>query len=99
MKRLIIALALPLLLTAGTARAERPMSPGVGVTSTASYSELKVTPEMWFYDQAMREYKDRRMAVRRHASSRRTTAATAGKHEMVRLLEQPSASQQRPLPR
>jgi hypothetical protein len=70
MKRLLIALALPLLLTAGTARAERPTSPGVGVSSAASYSELKVTPEMWFYDQAMRQYKDPRMAVRANAEFR-----------------------------
>jgi hypothetical protein len=70
MKRFLIALALPLLLTAGAARAERPMAAGVGSESAVSYSELKVTPEMWFYDQAMRQYKDPRMAVRANAAFR-----------------------------
>jgi hypothetical protein len=70
MKRLIIALALPLLFAAGAAAAERPTSPGMGGNSSVSYSELKVTPEMWFYDQAMRQYKDPRMAVRANAELR-----------------------------
>ena len=70
MKRLLIALALPLLLTAGAARAERPTSPGLGIDSAVSVSELKVTPEMWYYDQAMRQYKDPRMAVRANAEFR-----------------------------
>jgi hypothetical protein len=70
MKRLLIALALPLLLTAGTARADRPMSAGLGIDSAVSMSELRVTPEMWFYDQAMRQYKDPKMAVRANAEYR-----------------------------
>ena len=70
MKRLTIALALPLLLTAGSVRADRPVSPGLGTDSAVSFSELKVTPEMWFYDQAMRRYKDPRMAVRANAEFR-----------------------------
>ncbi len=70
MKRLLIALALPLLLTAGAARADRPTSAGVGVDSAVSYSELRVTPEMWFYDQAMRQYMDPKMAVRANAEFR-----------------------------
>jgi hypothetical protein len=70
MKRLLIALAMPLLLTAGTARADRPATPGVGMDSAVSYSELRATPDMWFYDQAMRQYKDPRMAVRANAEYR-----------------------------
>ncbi len=35
---------------------------GLGVA--VSSGELKVTPEMWFYDQAMRQYKDPKAQVR-----------------------------------
>jgi hypothetical protein len=66
MKRLLIAFALPLLLTAGVAGAERPVA-GLGVDTVVSPGELKATPEMWFYDQAMRQYKDPKMAVRAKA--------------------------------
>ena len=70
MKRLLIALALPLLLTAGTARAERPVVGGLGLDSVVSPGDLKATPEMWFYDQAMRQYKDPKMAIRAKAEYR-----------------------------
>ena len=70
MKRLVIALALPLLLNVGIVRADRPMTGGLGFGSAVSPSELKVTPEMWFYDQAMRQYKDPKMAVRARAEYR-----------------------------
>ena len=66
MKRLMIAFALPLLLVAGVARAERPAA-GLGVDAGVSSGDLKATPEMWFYDQAMRQYKDPKMAVRAKA--------------------------------
>ena len=66
MKRLVIAFALPLLLVAGVARAERPAA-GLGIDAVVSPGELKATPEMWFYDQAMRQYKDPKMAVRAKA--------------------------------
>ncbi len=70
MKRLLIALGLPLLLTAGAAAADRATSAGLGIDSAVSASELKATPEMWFYDQAVRQYKDSRMAVRASAEYR-----------------------------
>jgi hypothetical protein len=70
MKRLVIALALPLLLTAGIAKAERPVATGLGIDSVVSPGELKATPEMWFYEQAMRQYKDPKMAVRARAEFR-----------------------------
>jgi hypothetical protein len=66
MKRLAIAIALLVLLTAGLARAERPTTTGLGLT-TVSPGELKATPEMWFYEQSMRQYKDPKMAVRAKA--------------------------------
>jgi hypothetical protein len=70
MKRLIIALALPLLLSVSAVRADRPLAGSVGGDSALSSSEIKVTPEMWFYDQAMRQYKDPKMAVRARAEYR-----------------------------
>jgi len=66
MKRLLIAFALPLVLVA-VARAERPAASGLGIDAAVSPGELKATPEMWFYDQAMRQYKNPKMAVRAKA--------------------------------
>jgi len=70
MKRLVIAFAVPLLLAAVVARAQRPGPAGLGIHSVVSPGELKATPEMWFYDQAMRQYKDPKMAVRANAEFR-----------------------------
>lgn len=70
MKRLVIALALPLLLTAGIAGAQQPVRGGVGLDSVVSPGELKSTPEMWFYEQSMQQYKDPKMAVRAKAEYR-----------------------------
>ncbi len=70
MKRLAIVLVLPLLFATGVARAEKPVSSGLGIDTVVSPGELKVTPEMWFYDQAMRQYKDSKMAVRANAEFR-----------------------------
>ena len=70
MKRLVIAFAVPLLLTAGVALAQRPAATGLGIDSVVSPGELKATPEMWFYDQAMRQYKDPKTAVRAKADFR-----------------------------
>ena len=66
MTRLVLVFALPLLLVAGVARAERPAA-GLGIDTVVSPGELRATPEMWFYDQAMRQYKDPKMAVRAKA--------------------------------
>ena len=94
------ALVLPLLLTVGTARADRPAAGGLGIDSVVSPGELKATPEMWFYDQAMRQYKDPKMAVRAKAEFRADQRQRRlESHEMVRFLEQPPASQQRSVPR
>jgi hypothetical protein len=68
MKRFAFALTLPLLLTVGIAFAERPAPTSVSAESGISFGDLKVTPEMWFYEQAMRQYKDPKMMVRARAA-------------------------------
>jgi hypothetical protein len=70
MRRLVTALALPLLLTASIAYAQKPAAAGLSADSTVSPGELKTTPEMWFYEQAMRQYKDPKVAVRAKAEYR-----------------------------
>jgi hypothetical protein len=73
MKRPILFSAITLLLFAAVpVYAEKPLNTtaGVGVGSAISASDIKPTPEMWFYDQAMREYKDPQMAVRTQAEIR-----------------------------
>jgi hypothetical protein len=68
MKRLAVALALSFLLAA-VARAEKPAAAGLRLDSVPS-GELTITPEMWFYEQALRQYKDPKMAVRAQAELR-----------------------------
>lgn len=70
MKRLAIGGVLFLLLAAAAVRAEKPIATGVGSGGIVSPGELKATPEMWFYDQAMRQYRDPQMAVRAYADLR-----------------------------
>jgi hypothetical protein len=70
MKRLILASASLVLLTVGIAQADRPTSTSVGLDSVVSPGGLTATPEMWFYDQAMKQYKDPKMAVRARAEYR-----------------------------
>ncbi len=70
MNRLAIVLALPLLLSGGVVRAERPLATGLGLDSVVSSGDLKATPEMWFYDQAARQYRDPKLAVRAKAEFR-----------------------------
>ncbi|MEN6404939.1 MAG: hypothetical protein ABFC77_00555 [Thermoguttaceae bacterium] len=73
MRRLAIGLAFLLLLAPATfARAEKPVATGVGLNNTVAAGELKATPEMWFYDQAMRRYSDPKFAVRENAVARAT---------------------------
>jgi hypothetical protein len=67
MKRLAIASAFVLMFSGVSVRAEKPIETGLGLGATVSPGELKVTPEMWFYDQAMRQYKDPKMVVRANA--------------------------------
>jgi hypothetical protein len=70
MKRPAIAAVLFLLLLPASLRAEKPITTGLGPTTIVSPGELKATPEMWFYDQALRQYKDPQMAVRAQADVR-----------------------------
>jgi len=70
MKRLVIAPALVFLLFVVPARAEKPTPTHLGLDTTISTSELKATPEMWFYDQQLRQYRDPKMAVREKADLR-----------------------------
>lgn len=67
MKRLVILLALPALLTCALAKAERPTRTGLGLSTVISPGELKVTPGMWYYDQALRRYNDPKAMVRAKA--------------------------------
>jgi hypothetical protein len=70
MKRLAIVPFLLFLLSAEPVHAEKPITSGLGSNALISPGDLKATPEMWFYDQAMREYKDPQMAVRAKADLR-----------------------------
>lgn len=70
MKRFAIASALVLMVLAGSVRAERPVTANSGLGSAVSPGELKATPEMWFYDQALQQYRDPKMAVRAKAEFR-----------------------------
>jgi hypothetical protein len=70
MMRLAISSAVLLLVFAAPLRAEKPVAAGLGLNTVVSPGELKATPEMWFYDQAMRQYKDPQMAVRAKADLR-----------------------------
>jgi hypothetical protein len=70
MKRLAILSALLSLVLTAPLRAEKPTPSGLGLGSVVSPGELKATPEMWFYEQAMQQYKDPQMAVRAKADFR-----------------------------
>ena len=70
MKLQAICSALFLLLAATPLRAEKPVALGLGADTVVSPGELKSTPEMWFYDQALRQYKDPKTAVRAKADFR-----------------------------
>jgi hypothetical protein len=70
MKRLAISSALLLVFFAAVARAEKPISTSLNTNTVVSPGELKATPDMWFYDQAMRQYKDPQASVRAKADFR-----------------------------
>ncbi len=70
MKRFAVVSVLFLLAFPVLARAEKPNTAGWGTSALISSGELKATPEMWFYDQEMRQYKDPQMAVRAKADVR-----------------------------
>ena len=67
MKRLAISSTLLLLLAATPVRGEKPVAAGLGSGMIISSGELKATPDMWFYEQALRQYQDPKMAVRAKA--------------------------------
>jgi hypothetical protein len=84
MKRLSIILSATIAFTAGGAWAQSPdrttakpapeakaaKGAPAGSYLTLSPGEVQATPEMWFYEQAMREYMDPALAVRRDAEAR-----------------------------
>jgi hypothetical protein len=67
MRRLFTLLTLAVILSPVAARAEKPLTTGLGLDGLVSPGELKATPEMWFYDQQMRHYNDPKMMVRANA--------------------------------
>jgi hypothetical protein len=70
MKRILCASSMLLVLTVAVARAEKPSTAAMGAGPVVSSGELKATPEMWFYEQSMRQYKDPKVAVREKAAFR-----------------------------
>lgn len=70
MNRLTFGPLLILAFVAAPVRAEKPLTNNLGLSSAASMGDVKATPEMWFYDQAMRQYKDPQQMVRIKADQR-----------------------------
>jgi hypothetical protein len=66
MKRLVFALVALLMCYAGAASAQNRNERG-GSERPISLGELTPTPEMWFYEQARRDYENPKNAVRRKA--------------------------------
>ncbi len=69
MKRSIAALVI-VFAVGSIAWAERPAARNTNMQTIVSSGELKATPEMWFYEQALRQYKDPKMMVRANAQYR-----------------------------
>lgn len=57
-------------LTAAVGKSSIRAQSDIGSMTTISPGELKATPEMWFYEQYMRQYQDPKMAVRANAEYR-----------------------------
>ena len=70
MKWLAISLPLVLLLLAVPASAEVPGGTGIQLGGTISPGEITPTPEMWFYEQYLRQYQDPKAMVRKKAEFR-----------------------------
>ena len=70
MKWLPIALAALFVLTAAPAMAQQPYTPELGYSVGISPGSVSATPEMWFYEQYLRQYQDPAAAVRRAAEFR-----------------------------
>lgn len=59
-----------LLLSVVSVRAEKPSGPVTSLGEIRASGEVTPTPEMWFYDQSMRQYNSPQMAVRAKADIR-----------------------------
>jgi hypothetical protein len=73
MKRLLIAVPVLVTCIALTALAEKPtvaIRPAPSTAGSFSMGELTPTPEMWFYEQYLRQYQDPKAAVRANAEFR-----------------------------
>ncbi len=71
MKWQLLALSLTLAISpAGSSPAQQPMGDVGELDRPISLSELQPTPEMWFYQQSMRQYQDPALAVRQKAEFR-----------------------------
>jgi hypothetical protein len=57
-------------LVATTASAAQPAASSAGTDKAISPGEVAATPEMWFYQQYMRQYQDPKAAVRKQAEFR-----------------------------
>jgi hypothetical protein len=70
MKWLPIALPLVFLAVATRVSAETPRAAEIKINSSISPGELTPTPEMWFYEQNMRQHQDPKTGVREKAEFR-----------------------------
>jgi len=70
MKWLVIALPLVALLMAAPASAANPGSGSAGLSVGISPGEITATPEMWFYEQNLRQWQDPNTAVRQRAEAK-----------------------------
>jgi len=70
MKWFAVAIPLLCLLVAAPALAETPSSTDVKFNTTISPGELTPTPEMWFYEQYLRQQQDPKAGVRQKAEFR-----------------------------
>lgn len=67
MKWLAIAIALMVLPTIRPALAQDPAGGAAAGTVAISPGEITPTPEMWFYEQYLRQYQDPKVAIRQRA--------------------------------
>ncbi len=70
MKWLPAALLIVLGMAASPVMAEKPSTAAPLFSGTISPGALTPTPEMWFYEQGMRQYMDPQLAVRQRAEFR-----------------------------
>ncbi len=71
MKRFLIVIAPAVLLfVAAPTLADKPIDTPLGFSGGISPGDLAPTPEMWFYEQQLRQYQDPKVAVRTRAEFR-----------------------------